>query len=151
MIVSAIAAAFFFLGGHAQPQQDVRSGIWRVHVVHDSFTGEVSCRISTRNAVVLGSDLVLHLGMGVDTTAALYRVDGGVVQDAFPTRAPWQDPAADFGNPSAGLVPAPLKTVVGAKFIWVRASDRLPARRFDVAGLGEALASAAAQSCPLIP
>ena len=119
-------------------------GGWRLRVTRDAFAGRTTCRVGRRDAEVEHGRLLWRMGAGVDTSAAVWRIDAGE-----PRRQSLLDlPAsANLGNPSDGRLSAPAALLSGAQVIEARATPHGRVRRLEVARLDEALAAAAAQGC----
>ncbi|MGI9170110.1 MAG: hypothetical protein ACR2FH_08050 [Caulobacteraceae bacterium] len=156
MIMAALAIGSFFYAPHHGPAQVTQRlygvGAWRIGVYHDTFTGAVSCSLRTNRIHYRSETLIFRLGRGVETTHAVFRLDGGTprpVAEAFhideargffPRRG-WID------DPAGGDVALPRTYFPKVKRLWIRASPASQPQFFNVSRFAEALAGARAAGC----
>jgi len=130
-----------------------RAGAWSWRIRTDRFTGEISCRLTANDVSYDRRALTFRLGDGVDTNAAMIRIDGGPVR---PAHAADMQLAAlgvrlendSLGNPSGGLVHIPEANLdVEAGRVDIRATAHSRIRRFRVDGFRAAFDAATAAGC----
>jgi hypothetical protein len=154
-MLAAAVFALSLLGQGDQAQIAVKTlkiGDWTAKIRSDQFTGEVSCSLVGRRMSFHRDTLVFHLGRGVDTSQAFFRVDRGPVRSVREPRLENEThgfflDSGPIGNPSGGEVALPLSVVKDAKQVYVRASPRYPPRAFDLGRFTEALFAAKAAGC----
>lgn len=149
MLAAALALAL-----HAAPAPDrtptrVRSdlyaaGPWRLRVTRDAFARTTICRVGHRDAEVRHGALLWDLGDHVDTSRAVWRIDGGE-----PRRQSLLDlpTSANLDNPSDGRLAVPVALLAGARWVETRPTPRAHVRRLSVARLDELLAAADRLGC----
>jgi len=131
---------------------DHRVGAWTVRVSVDRFSDQVTCRLFARGVDYRRGALVFHLSRRTDTSAAVYRVDGGapiaarseVMDMARAGFAVYRD---DLDNPSGGLVRIPERRVMEARSVQIRPGSHGAAATFKVEGFSAALGAARAAGC----
>jgi hypothetical protein len=148
------AALSLPFAGHPRDEhtQHHRFGPWSLSVTHERFAGEVKCKLAAHGADFEREAVVIRLGGGVDTSGAMYRVDGGpprsVQADAMELAgmgfALHQDALA---NPSGGLVRIPVHLLSGARQVSVQARPGGPVLRYRLDGLDVALDAARTEGC----
>jgi hypothetical protein len=153
LIAAALSQFFFADPSPAYVQTRYALAGWRISVNRDTFTAAVSCSLSGPEMRFKAGTLIFSLGKGVETTHAVYRLDGGA---PAPVSATFREDAANgffpergwIDDPAGGEVALPASRLKGVKRLWIRASpDYLP-RYFNISRFGEALAGAKAAGCP---
>jgi hypothetical protein len=126
---------------------------WTVRVLWDRFTGDISCTVRKGAVELLNDVLVFHASAWVDTSDAVFRIDGGPARSVH--EATYEDQRRGYyrqggplENPSAGAVALPSYYVTNAKWVYIRADAKRAPDGFDVRGFPQALALARAQKCP---
>jgi hypothetical protein len=153
-VIAAMALTSYFYQPHP-PQSTERlyqlAG-WRIAVAHDKFTGQVSCSLSARHVRFKSDTLIFHIRPGVETTHAVFRIDGGAPRPVstvfredeahgfFPQRGFIDDPAG-------GDVALPADEFKGVRRLWIRASPADLPSYFNVRRFDDALAGAKAAGC----
>jgi hypothetical protein len=136
--------------GAARPQQ---VGAWTLSVRTDTFAGVTTCRLIRGHTTYERGAVTFHLPPKVDTSAALYRIDGEAPTPAKADNmaiaalgfALWQD---DKANPSGAVVRIPAPKLMTARQVQIE--PRLRTHQiysFNVDGLPPALAAAKAKGC----
>ena len=158
MIVATLAALSLFadhplLGGGQTISHRRVVGAWTVNVIWDRFTGDTRCTVRSGDIELQKDVLIFHAASWVDTSDAVFRIDGGPARSV--REATYEDQRRGYyreggplENPSAGEVALPTYYVTGAKWVYIRANPRRAPDAFDVRGFSEALALARAQKCP---
>lgn len=154
MLAALLALSLFGVPHHHGPRKpSLRPtthvygiGVWRLRVHVDPFAGATTCALATRDGalVVDHGRVVRAFGPGVDSTHAVYRIDGGPPQVQSVRDLP---ATANLTNPSDGLLVMPVEKLAAASVVEVRATDRAFVRRIRVARLDEALGDAARLGC----
>jgi hypothetical protein len=128
-------------------------GGWTVRVIWDRFTGETSCTVRKGRVELQNDVLIFHAPEEVDTSDAVFRIDGGPARSVH--EATYEDQRRGYyrnggplENPSAGEVALPTYYVTGAKWVYIRANPRRAPDAFDVRNFPEALALARSLKCP---
>lgn len=130
-----------------------RAGVWTWRMHTDRFTGQISCRLDARNVSYARQSLTFSLGGGIDTNAALLRIDDGAVRSAHDADMRLAALGVrlendSLGNPSAGLVHLPDADLgADARRVEIRATPRSRVRAFRIDGLWAALQAAASAGC----
>jgi hypothetical protein len=127
-------------------------GVWTLQASPDSFTGARSCRLSGAHMEYRRGAVVFHFSGGTDTSAAVYRVDGGPPVE---TRSELMDMAHRgfaiyddrLANPSAGVVRVPQGRLIDARSVSIRPSAKAAVTTFKLDGFGAALAAARSAGC----
>jgi hypothetical protein len=125
---------------------------WKLEIRDDSFAGRTTCVIARRRIQLAHGVVTFRFGGGVDTTFALFRLDGGSPQTAQSVA-----PAAaalgaalrgpDLSNPSGGLVQIPEAALQPAQAVSIRPNARSTSTTFRLDGLADAKAAAAVAGC----
>jgi len=134
------------------PQHVTHAGAWRLSTQYDRFADRTACSLQAPHAHYERHAVVFSFSGRTDTSAAVYRVDDGPPMTASDDEmelarlgfAVHQD---DLNNPSGGLVRIPQSKLGGARTVSIQPRPRGPATKFDVEGLGDALAAAAKAGC----
>ncbi len=141
--------------GHHRPQVTRHryvTGGWLLTVGRDHFTDALTCSLKTRTMRYRSETVIFHLGRGLETTHAVYKIDDGPaapVSDAFheveahgffPRRG-WVD------DPAGGDVALPVSYLRDADRVSIRASTRMAPAEFKVNRLDDALDRARAEGC----
>jgi hypothetical protein len=151
--ILAFALALPFTHPHAPDAQPYRQriGAWTLSATRYEFAGAVKCELTSRHARYERGALVLRLPERIDTSGAVYRIDGGAPhwtsQDAFQlAKLGFRLSEDNLDNPSEGLVriPAPSDDIRSVA-VQTSAGGRL--RTFTVNGLGAALYVAKGVGC----
>lgn len=156
MFVTALAISSFFYQPHPRVESTHRPYAlagWRIGVDRDTFTGAVSCTLKARNVSFRSDTLIFHLRPGLETTHAVFRVDGGA---ARPVSVAFHEDEAHgifpqkgfIDDPAGGDVALPASYLRSARRIWIRPSPTSWPRYFVVYRFSEALARAKAAGCP---
>ena len=155
-MIAALALASLFHPHHRPPEVAQRLygvGGWVIGVDHDTFTGAVSCSLTSRHVHFKNGVLIFHLGRRLETTHAFFRIDGAAARPVsqafrddeahgfFPRRG-WID------DPAGGDVALPAAYIKGATRLSIRASPATHPRVYDVSRLADALLGAKAAGCP---
>jgi hypothetical protein len=140
-------------GAHARvAMRHVHVGAWSVVVARDRFAGTSSCSLDARDVSLHRGTAIFRLGRGLDTTRAVFRLDGGPPREVseafdaveargfFPERG-W------IVDPAGGEAALPAAYLSGVRAVTLRVSPKLPPRVFKVAHLDEAIATAQAYGC----
>ena len=135
------------------PTQDRHIGSWTLKITNDAFAGRRSCQLFAHRLEYGRGALILHLPRTVDTSAAVYRIDGGEPVD---TRSEQMEIARDgftidedsLANPSGGLVRIPETRVLSGHTVQIEASAKGKIFLFRIDGLGAALDAARQAGCP---
>jgi hypothetical protein len=147
MLIAALALALATPSA-ATPErvrpERYREGAWRLDVRRDPFARTTRCALSRPGASVEHGRLLWRLGPRVDTSAAVWRIDGGEPRHQRLTDLPASE---NLANPSDGRIAAPLPLLAGAQALEARATPDARLRRLDLAGLDQATASAARLGC----
>jgi hypothetical protein len=148
LAASAVQADAADQTGKSQPRQrtQARIGAWKLTVQHDLFAGRVACELVDGRLAYERGALVVRLPRGADTSAALYRIDGGAVMtaaDDYPSLATlgfaiWQD---NLRNPSGGLVRIPAPKIAAARELTLEPAPSGRVWHFPLDGLPAALAA----------
>ncbi|MGI8840947.1 MAG: hypothetical protein ACR2F8_09255 [Caulobacteraceae bacterium] len=155
-LATALAvSSFFYSPHHGRPQVARRLYAvhgWRIAVDRDTFTGAVSCSLSANRVYFRSGALIFRLGRGVETTHAVFRLDGGPARPVaeafhddeargiFPRRG-WID------DPAGGDVALPAAYIKGAKRVWIRSSPATYPRLYDVSRFAAAREGARGAGC----
>jgi len=128
-------------------------GGWTVRVSWDRFTGAISCAVNKGRVEFSNDVLIFHSNPEVDTSDAIFRVDGGPARSVREAtyddqRRGYYRSGGPLANPSAGEVALPSFYVTGAKWVYIRANPGRAPDGFDVRHFPEALALARAKKCP---
>jgi hypothetical protein len=152
MIVATMLALALF-GGHQTITRHHQVGGWTVSVVWDRFTGEISCTVRKDDVELQNDVLVFHSPAWVDTSDAIFRIDGGAARSVH--EATYEDQRRGYyreggplANPSRGEVALPTHYVTNAKWVWIRPDGRHAPDGFDVRRFPDALELARAEKCP---
>lgn len=154
-MIAAMALSSFFYQPHPPQLTErlYRLAGWRIAVAHDKFTGHVSCSLSAKHVRFKSDALIFHVGPGVETTHAVFRIDGGPARPVsqafrddeargfFPRRG-WID------DPAGGDVALPAAYLKGATRLWIRATPATYPQYYNVSRFADALAEAKAAGCP---
>lgn len=138
---------------HGAPDHATRRvGGWTVRTRMDRFTGQSACALIRPHIRYERQALVLQLPAGLDTSAAVYRIDDGSVvpirEDAMElARLGFALHDDDLANPSGGRVTVPARRLIGARTIRVEVKPRGAVYRFEVDGFASALDAAAQLGC----
>jgi len=154
-MMAAAVLALSILGHRDDGQIATRSiqvAEWTAKIRTDRFTGEVNCSLSARRISFHRDTLVFHLGRDVDTSQAVFRVDGAAAQNVREPRLENETHGfflnqGPVENPSGGEVALPASIVRGAKRVDIRDTSKHPPRAFDLSRFPEALAAAKAAGC----
>ena len=127
-------------------------GDWRLIVRTDAFERKTRCQLYEHGVDYRRGALEFHFAPGVDTSAAVYRVDDGppiettaeLMQIAELGFAIHDD---NLRNPSGGVVRAPLARLQGAKTIAIQPRWGRPPVRFRLGQLQAALEAATKAGC----
>jgi hypothetical protein len=127
-------------------------GRWTLRVLTDTFTSGNQCRLFGHSADVQRGALVLRLARDVDTSGAIYRIDGGPpiagrADQMELARMGLAIHADDLANPSGGLVRIPMRRVRDAHIVAVQVRAFGPVIQFEIDGLGAALDAAYKSGC----
>jgi len=153
LAAAALALSILGQGNGAQiATRSLKVGAWTAKIRRDTFTGDVSCWLNGRGVSFHRDTLVFHLGDGVDTSEAYFRIDGGPARS---TREPRLENETHgfflnqgpIGNPSGGEVALPLSVTQGAKQVYIRASAKHAPRAFDLSQFSDALTAAKGAGC----
>lgn len=131
---------------------------WQVVVRTDSFTGEISCFISSRKTATqdrityAGRTLGFAFDSYVDPNTTWFRADDNPAQklsDVYPTLYARGQvvPPRSLDNLSKTIVLIPMESVEGADHVLIRTDDRSRPRSFKLIGFKEALTTAQANGC----
>jgi hypothetical protein len=126
---------------------------WTLTVSHDSFSQSTRCALRRSKAIVFRHALVFRLPAQVDTSAAVYRIDGGppmrVENDAMDlARLGFALTDDDLDNPSGGLVRIPQdKFLRASRSVAIEATPGRRVASFRIDGLTAAMDRAAALGC----
>jgi hypothetical protein len=128
------------------------SGGWTLRLHRDHFAQRLACQLSKHRITYERGALVFHLSPDIDTSSAVYRVDGGPPMDVRLdqgrlARLGFALENDDLANPSGGLVRIPEDRVVGAYAVAIELKADSRPRTFAIAGFDAALASARAAAC----
>ena len=153
IVTLIILLSFWPFSSH--PPLRVRHGVlhgWRYEQVDDRFTGGESCRLSRGPIQVSNGIVRLDFGRGVDTSDAVYRIDGQAARrwrDDIPvlTSLGVNVQRDDLANPSGGVVLLQLGPVLSAGEIDVRVGGSLQTHRFRLEGLSDAVQAATLKHC----
>jgi hypothetical protein len=131
-----------------------RIGAWTVRERTDRFTHRSTCAVGRPRVRYDREALVLQLPARLDTSAAVYRIDGGPVisvrEDAMElARLGFALQDDDLANPSGGRVTVPARRLAGARTIRIEAKPGGAVYSFEVDGLADALDAAARLKCRL--
>lgn len=125
---------------------------WTLRVETDRFSDRSVCRLTRGNVRYERHALVIQLSRRIDTSQAIYRIDGGppiaVSADAVElARLGFTLHADDLTNPSLGQVRVPESRLGDARVIAIQ--PRFGARPISVKvdGLGAALDAAGRDGC----
>ena len=154
-LLAAAALTHFFFTPPTPQQIHTKYALagWKIGVDHDTFTAAVTCSLTGPDMHFKAQTMIFRLGSGVETTHAVFRLDGGAPRPVsalfredeahgfFPERG-WID------DPSGGEVAFPADRLKGVKRLWIRASPAHRPRYFNVSRFGDALAGAKAAGCP---
>jgi hypothetical protein len=142
----------FFEHGQTITQHHHVAG-WTVRVIWDRFTGETSCTVRKGHVELKDDVLVFHSPTWVDTSDAVFRIDGGPARSVH--EATYEDQRRGYyrsggpvENPSAGEVALPSYYVTHAEWVYIRAGAGRAPEGFDVRGFPAALALARSEKCP---
>jgi hypothetical protein len=126
---------------------------WTVRVLWDRFTGATSCTVRKGHVELRNDVLVFHAPTWLDTSDAVFRIDGGPARSVH--EATYEDQRRGYyriggpvENPSAGEVALPSYYVTDAKWVYIRADAGRAPDGFDVRGFPAALALARSEKCP---
>ena len=144
--VSAVLFAASFQAGHADEHP------WRLTVTRHSFSASTSCKLRTDKARYQRNVVTFDLGRRRNTTAALYRIDGGQAFRAADDRAEiakrgFALSGDDLDNPSGGLVRVPAERLQSAGVIQIESKDNDRPAQFRVDGLAAAIEHARTLGC----
>ena len=118
---------------------------WRLQARTDHFSAGTVCRLTKGQLSYQRRAVVIQLPRNVDTSAAVYRIDGG------PPRALARRGFAlhrdDLTNPSGGLVRVPIDRLQQAGSVSVEARAMGRPVKFRLDGLTMALDAARAAGC----
>ncbi len=125
---------------------------WTLDVAVDRFTGGRGCRLFRPGIHYERQALVFHLTARTDTTAAVYRIDGGA---PIATRDDRSDLARlgflldgdALDNPSGGLVRVPEARLATAATIWIAPRPGGRPLLYDLGGFAAAHARAEQSGC----
>ena len=154
---AALTLATFLYSPHHHPPPQVAHRLygvagWEIGVDRDTFTGAVTCSLAAHDVHFESDTLIFHLGRGVETTHAVFRVDGGA---ARPVAEAFRDDAAHgifpqrgwIDDPAGGDAALPATDFKGAKRVWIRATPAYQPRFFNVSRFQDALAGARSAGC----
>jgi len=137
-------------------RQSINSGRWRLSIATDRFTGEMQCRLRTRDhsAIYRAGGVGLLLGRHVDITAARLRIDGGqtvIWRNLLPELARLRVPidGRDVSVPIDGIVWVPADMIANAHLIWIERTPGAQPRRFRVEGLSPLLLKVRQVGCDI--
>lgn len=155
VVASAVQAQAADQTSKRQPRQntEARIGRWKLTVRHDVFAGGVSCGLVNGRLGYERGALIVRLPRSTDTSAALYRIDGGSAMAAANDYsslavlgfAVWQD---NLRNPSGGLVRIPASKIATARELTLEAAPSSRVWNFPLDGLPAALAAWKDAGCP---
>jgi hypothetical protein len=155
--MKSISPLLFLIALALAPQRANASGSrtyevegWHVKIRQDQFSGATSCQIGRRGVFLERGLAVFQFNVNTDTSTAIYRIDNGPPADA---RMPASDRLTDdlhrLENPSHGEVKIALGRLVMAHNVLIRPRGARGPQRFDVSGLGDAVAFASIRHCPI--
>jgi hypothetical protein len=139
--------------GHHEIRVERRHvGAWTLVVQTDRFSGRVTCQLSKHKIGYERQALVFHLSDRVDTSDAVYKIDGGlpvwVRSDAMELAhlgfALHNDTLA---NPSGGLVRLPERSLLDAHLVAVQPKAGDAPVNFKIEGFRTALETAHNAGC----
>ncbi len=150
MLVVGLSLPFFH-----QPQVEVRRyGLmgWVIETRLDRFTLRKTCQITRRALTAREGRLEVRFGENADTSQAYYRLDDG---PATPLRGEVETAHAQavgldrapLANPSNGQVILPLARLKTTQRLAIRLDAHHQPVTIKLAGLNEALSSAASLGC----
>jgi hypothetical protein len=158
MIVAALVAISLFGGSSLLDAAQTTTRHyhldgWTVRVIWDRFTGAASCTVRKGRVELIDDVLLFHSTSRVDTSDAVFRIDGGPARSVREAtyadqRRGYYRNGGPLENPSAGLVALPSYYAANASWVYIRADVRRAPDGFDVRGLPQALALARSQKCP---
>jgi hypothetical protein len=162
-----LLAAALMLGLFGQPKQPLPPGApplahaarahahvgpWRVILTQDRFTGVITCTVSAPDVTLRRDTLIFHLGRGLETTHADFRLDRGPSRPVSAAFAEVEDHGffPERGwilDPNGGEVALPVAYVRSARAITLRAGPGRRPRTFKVGRLVEAILEAKVAGC----
>lgn len=134
------------------PSEVSHVGGWTVRAHLERFTGAHVCSVTRPKVTVERQAVVFHLPRSVDTSGAVYRIDGGAPfwsrnDQAELARQGFALHGDSLTNPSGGLVRIPLDRLASGRSVEIEAAADHRPFRFSVYGLDTALAAAKATGC----
>lgn len=131
---------------------------WLVVVRTDSFTGQITCFISSRKTAIqnrityAGRTLGFAFDGYVNPNTTWFRADDNPAEklsEVYPTLYARGQvvPPRNLDNLSKTIVMIPMESVEGADHIYIRPDDKSKPREFRLIGLKEALGTARDNGC----
>ena len=139
--------------GHGrQPNAPQRFGDWTLSVRTDSFSTGHVCKLTRPHAEYQRQAVVFHLSPSTDTSAAVYRIVGGVpmtvqADQSELARLGFNLHDDNLDNPSGGLVRIPISRLVAAGDVRIETAAFSRSIKFNLGGLKPALEAAKAAGC----
>lgn len=134
--------------------RESENGQWRLRVHRDSFSGEVTCRLATRDGTAFFANgaVAFRFPHSWNTTGAVYRLDGGEprrwredLPELVRIGAPFDLGGID--NPSRGLVVIPLRRLENVNRLAIAAQPGRAPVTFPLRGLKPLYEVAAERGC----
>jgi hypothetical protein len=149
-LISALAVHMPF--GPGPDVKVTRLGEWTLRVRAEPFAGRQVCELRRGDIAYQRQALVFRLSTRIDTTTAIYRVDGGPPIQARDDEAVLAHLGFalhndDLDNPSGGLVRIPEARLAGAGVVQIETADHPHPVKFKIAGLESALDAAHKAGC----
>jgi hypothetical protein len=125
---------------------------WTVRADSDRFTGQMICHLSRGRVGYEKQALVLHLPSHIDTSNAVYRIDGGqpdwVRDDEMElARLGFALHDDNLNNPSGGLVRIPERRVGSASAVSIETVTNRRPITVNIDGFAPALEAASKAGC----
>ena len=156
-MVIAVGPAVALPFMHHRPpivRHKVKVGDWQLDVARNGFSGDVACRLSSRNnhATYQADAIGFRFSRSWDVHDAVYRFDGGAPQqwrDDLPELVRIGAPidAAGIENASGGIVWIPWSRMHDVNSIAIQARGDRKARVFHLRGLRGLLEVAVMRGC----
>ena len=125
---------------------------WTLRIDTDVFSGQPKCRLYRNNIEYQRQALVFRFPRDVDTSTAIYRIDGGAPNWAQSDMVELVSLGFalhydDLTNSSGGYLRIPLRKIRLAHRIRVEVSTLHPPTTFDIGGVDQAVATARGLGC----
>jgi len=147
-------AAFVVPWRHETTKTNIRHiAGWTLRIDADVFSGRLKCQIYRHDIQYRRGALVFRFARDVDTSTAIYRIDGG---EPNWTQSDTAELAQlgfalhdddNLSNPSGGVLRVPVHKVGEARSVSVEVSARFPPVAFRVEGISSAVAAAYGAGC----